>query len=207
MECSACACSWVFKHQALWRLLRAHARQHKSLRSRILDQVPLPRPIGHFLPSASSYRFHTARVKNLQRHVALSQFHAEWSGPRGHVGREFIENTVRDISSPESQLLHSSDCGSPLFQQSYRPDRGYGNARSAGQRLILQPPGSPQPLNPFGAIRDARYETMIRESSSEIPESGRALKRLTVASQPRASLRAPAIRSRLRHLHRLQAPY
>jgi uncharacterized protein len=33
-----------------------------------------------------------SRLKTFEYHVLLSQPHAEWSGPRGHVSREFIEN-------------------------------------------------------------------------------------------------------------------
>jgi ferredoxin-NADP reductase len=56
-----------------------------------------------------------SRLKKVQYHVALSQSHTEGSGPRGHVGREFIENTVRDISSAEFFL-----CGSPPFMEASR---------------------------------------------------------------------------------------
>ena len=56
-----------------------------------------------------------SRLKHFQYHVLLSQPHAEWSGPRGHVGREFIENTVKDISSPDFFL-----CGPPPFMEASR---------------------------------------------------------------------------------------
>jgi ferredoxin-NADP reductase len=36
-----------------------------------------------------------SRLENFQFHVALSQPHAHWAGPRGHVSREFIETTSR----------------------------------------------------------------------------------------------------------------
>jgi ferredoxin len=45
----------------------------------------------------------------------LSQPHAEWSGPRGHVSREFIENTVGDIELPHFFL-----CGPPPFMEASR---------------------------------------------------------------------------------------
>src|SRR4029077_12753031 len=35
-----------------------------------------------------------ARLQNFQYHLVLSQPHPEWSGPRGHVSREFIEQAV-----------------------------------------------------------------------------------------------------------------
>src|SRR6266436_8703877 len=53
------ACCWTFRHQALRRLLRAPRTSAQILGLSNLDRVPLPRPFGHFLPSASSCRFHT----------------------------------------------------------------------------------------------------------------------------------------------------
>src|SRR4029077_10516576 len=44
---------------------------------------------------------------------------------------------------------------------------------------------------------ETRYDRIVIASASDIPEPGKARMRLMVASQPRASLRAPAIRSRL----------
>jgi len=51
-----------------------------------------------------------ARLKNFQYHLLLSQPHADWPGPRGHVNREFIEHTVPDLASPHFFL-----CGPPPF--------------------------------------------------------------------------------------------
>jgi ferredoxin-NADP reductase len=56
-----------------------------------------------------------SRLKNFQYHVLLSQPHAEWSGPRGHVGREFIQNAVKDMASPDFFL-----CGPPPFMEASR---------------------------------------------------------------------------------------
>jgi ferredoxin-NADP reductase len=56
-----------------------------------------------------------SRLKNFQYHVLLSQPHAEWSGPRGHVSREFIENTVKDIKLGDFFL-----CGPPPFMDASR---------------------------------------------------------------------------------------
>jgi ferredoxin-NADP reductase len=56
-----------------------------------------------------------SRLKNFEYHVLLSQPHAEWSGPRGHVSREFIENTVSDIELPHFFL-----CGPPRFMDASR---------------------------------------------------------------------------------------
>jgi ferredoxin-NADP reductase len=56
-----------------------------------------------------------SRLKNFSFHVLLSQPHAEWSGPRGHISREFIESTVDDIASPDFFL-----CGPPPFMDAGR---------------------------------------------------------------------------------------
>jgi ferredoxin-NADP reductase len=56
-----------------------------------------------------------SRLKNFQYHVLLSQPHAEWRGPRGHVSREFIENAVGDLASPDFFL-----CGPPPFMDASR---------------------------------------------------------------------------------------
>ena len=56
-----------------------------------------------------------SRLKNFQYHVLLSKPHAEWSGPRGHVTRELIEDTVKDFASREFFL-----CGPPSFMETSR---------------------------------------------------------------------------------------
>jgi ferredoxin-NADP reductase len=56
-----------------------------------------------------------SRLTNFQYHVLLSQPHAEWSGPRGHVSREFIENTVKDVALRDFFL-----CGPPGFMDASR---------------------------------------------------------------------------------------
>ena len=56
-----------------------------------------------------------SRLKHFQYHVLLSQPHAEWSGPRGHVSREFIGDTVKDLASPNFFL-----CGPPPFMDASR---------------------------------------------------------------------------------------
>src|SRR5579863_3298614 len=40
-----------------------------------------------------------SRLNNFQYHVLLSKPDAGWSGPRGHVSREFIEDIVKDFAS------------------------------------------------------------------------------------------------------------
>ena len=56
-----------------------------------------------------------SRLNTFEYHVLLSQPHAEWSGPRGHVSREFIENIVGDIGLPHFFL-----CGPPPFMEASR---------------------------------------------------------------------------------------
>jgi ferredoxin-NADP reductase/mono/diheme cytochrome c family protein len=56
-----------------------------------------------------------SRLANFQYHVALSQPHAHWAGPRGHVSREFIENTVTDLAARDFFL-----CGPPAFMDASR---------------------------------------------------------------------------------------
>jgi ferredoxin-NADP reductase/mono/diheme cytochrome c family protein len=56
-----------------------------------------------------------SRLKNFQYHVLLSQPQAEWSGPRGHVSREFIEDTVKDLALQDFFL-----CGPPQFMDASR---------------------------------------------------------------------------------------
>jgi len=56
-----------------------------------------------------------ARLKNFRYHLLLSQPHPEWSGRRGHVSREFIEDTVKDLASPDFFV-----CGPPAFMEASR---------------------------------------------------------------------------------------
>jgi ferredoxin-NADP reductase len=70
---------------------------------------------GHDIIFAGELEQLQSRLKNFQYHVLLSQPHAEWSGPRGHVSREFIEDTVKDLTSADFFL-----CGPPLFMDASR---------------------------------------------------------------------------------------
>jgi ferredoxin-NADP reductase len=56
-----------------------------------------------------------SRLENFQYHVALSQPHPQWSGPRGHVSREFIESTIKDLAAQDFFL-----CGPPPFMDASR---------------------------------------------------------------------------------------
>jgi ferredoxin-NADP reductase len=54
-------------------------------------------------------------LTHFEYHLMLSQPHREWSGARGHVSREFIETTVKDIASRYFFL-----CGPPEFMEASR---------------------------------------------------------------------------------------
>jgi len=56
-----------------------------------------------------------SRLGNFQYHVALSQPHAQWPGPRGHVSREFVESTIKDLAAQDFFL-----CGPPPFMDASR---------------------------------------------------------------------------------------
>jgi ferredoxin-NADP reductase/mono/diheme cytochrome c family protein len=56
-----------------------------------------------------------ARLKNFQYHVLLSQPHAEWFGGRGHINREFIEETIKEPASVDFFI-----CGPPPFMETSR---------------------------------------------------------------------------------------
>ena len=78
-----------------------------------------------------------SRLKTFEYHVLLSQPHAEWSGPRGRVSREFIENTVSDIELPHFFL-----CGPRPFMEA--------------SRAILDWPGSEARTDHAGEFRQLR---------------------------------------------------
>ena len=76
-----------------------------------------------------------SRLKNFQYRVLLSQPHAEWSGPRGHINREFIEDAVKDLMSPDFFL-----CGpSPFMDASLTILTGLG---VKSERIIQESFGS-----------------------------------------------------------------
>ncbi len=56
-----------------------------------------------------------SRLKNFRHHVLLSQPHAEWPGPRGHVSAAFILGAVRNIESQDFFL-----CGPASFMDASR---------------------------------------------------------------------------------------
>jgi Na+-transporting NADH:ubiquinone oxidoreductase subunit NqrF len=56
-----------------------------------------------------------SRLENFQYHVTLSQPHSEWGGARGHISREFIESTVKDLPAQDFFL-----CGPAPFMDACR---------------------------------------------------------------------------------------
>ena len=89
-----------------------------------------------------------SRLKNFQYHVLLSQPHAEWSGPRGHVSREFIEVTVKDLASPDFFL-----CGPPPFMDASRTIlTGLG---VKPERIRQESFGGTPPKNPHAGLGGA----------------------------------------------------
>jgi ferredoxin-NADP reductase len=84
-------------------------------------------------------------LQNFRYHVLVSQPHADWSGPCGHISREFIENTVSEI-----ELSHFFLCGPPAFMDASRalltglrvkPERimqeSFGNSASRSGQPVL----------------------------------------------------------------------
>jgi ferredoxin-NADP reductase len=64
---------------------------------------------------ASELEHLRSRLQNFQYRVLLSQPHAEWPGPRGHINREVIEDTVKDVTSSDLFL-----CGPSPFMDAIR---------------------------------------------------------------------------------------
>jgi ferredoxin-NADP reductase len=111
-----------------------------------------------------------SRLKNFQYHVLLSQPQAEWSGARGHVSREFIQDSIKDLTSPDFFL-----CGPPQFMDASRtiltglgvkPERI--RQESFGSTV---PKGLPQgPVAPAGAIVE-----FVRSGKTCVVRSGQTV--------------------------------
>ncbi len=56
-----------------------------------------------------------SRMKTFQYTVLLSEPHAAWSGPQGHINREFVQDSVKDLTSSDFFL-----CGPPPFMDAGR---------------------------------------------------------------------------------------
>jgi ferredoxin-NADP reductase len=112
-----------------------------------------------------------SRQKTFEYHVLLSQPHAEWSGPCGHVSREFIENTVSDI-----ELQHFFLCGPPPFMDVSRAIlAGMG---VSPKRIMQESFGSTPPSNAIPLSESARADVMvefIRSGKTCAPRNGQTL--------------------------------
>jgi glycine betaine catabolism B len=105
--------------------------------------------------------------RKLQYHVVLSEPHAEWSGPRGHINREFIEDTVKDLTSSDFFL-----CGPPPFMDASRAIlTGLG---VEPERIMQESFGGPVQKN-------AHAETLALEEGVAV-EFGRSGKTCTARS-------------------------
>jgi ferredoxin-NADP reductase len=105
--------------------------------------------------------------QKLQYHVVLSEPHAEWAGPRGHIKREFIEDTVKDLPSSDFFL-----CGPLPFMDASR-----AILMSLGvkpERIMQESFGSPVP-------KIAQADTVALDEGMVV-EFGRSGKTCTVRS-------------------------
>jgi ferredoxin-NADP reductase/mono/diheme cytochrome c family protein len=94
-----------------------------------------------------------ARLKNFRYHILLSQPHAGWSGPRGHISREFIDTTIKDLASQDFFL-----CGPPPFM---------GASRSILTGLGVKPERIRQ--ESFGIIpKIAQTESVVAETGTVV---------------------------------------
>jgi ferredoxin-NADP reductase len=91
------------------------------------------------------------RLKNFQYHLLLSQPHPGWSGPRGHISREFIEDTVKEPTSPHFFL-----CGPRPFMEA---------SRSILTGLGVKPERIMQESFGGSAPRNAQPDSLIAEPS------------------------------------------
>jgi ferredoxin-NADP reductase/mono/diheme cytochrome c family protein len=80
-------------------------------------------------------------LKNFQYHVLLSQPHGDWSGRRGHINREFIEDTVMEPASADFFI-----CGPPPFMDASRNILIGMGVRL--ERIMQESFGSSIPKNP-----------------------------------------------------------
>jgi ferredoxin-NADP reductase len=101
-----------------------------------------------------------ARLKNFQYHLLLSQPHSEWSGPRGHVSREFVENTVKEPASSDFFL-----CGPPPFMKASRgilaglgvkPERIRQESFGSSAAKSAQPDSLAEPGLPVEFVRSGK---------------------------------------------------
>ena len=90
---------------------------------RYMDDLCLETPVTlvYCVRTTNDIIFHSeleelrARLKNFQYHLLLSQPDAEWPGPRGHVSREFLVNTLKETARQDFFV-----CGPPPFMDASR---------------------------------------------------------------------------------------
>ncbi len=112
-----------------------------------------------------------SRLKTFEYHVLLSQPHAEWSGPRGRVSREFIENTVSDIELPHFFL-----CGPRPFMEASRAiliGLGVKPERIMQESFGSSAPRSAQPVS--AAAETGVVIEFVRSGQTYSVRSGRTL--------------------------------
>lgn len=103
--------------------------------------------------------------QKLQYDVVLSEPHDDWNGRRGHINREFLEDTVKDLNSSDFFL-----CGPPPFMETSRSIlMGLG---VEPERIMQESFGSRVPKN-------AHRETLALEAGVVV-EFGRSGKTCTV---------------------------
>jgi ferredoxin-NADP reductase/mono/diheme cytochrome c family protein len=105
-----------------------------------------------------------SRLQNFQYHVMLSQPHAQWAGSRGHLSREFIERTIKDINSHDFFL-----CGPPAFMD-------------AGRNILMGLGVKPERImqESFGAPAPARAPTPALSETGAVVEFVRSAKTGTI---------------------------
>jgi ferredoxin-NADP reductase len=105
-----------------------------------------------------------SRLQNFQYHVTLSQPHAHWAGPRGHVSRELIENTVTDLAARDFFL-----CGPPSFMNASRailigmgvkPERVMQESFGAPASPRVPTPAAPEAGTVVEFVRSAKTGTV-----------------------------------------------
>jgi ferredoxin-NADP reductase/cytochrome c2 len=101
-----------------------------------------------------------SRLKNFRYHVTLSRPHSDWIGLQGHVSRELIESTARDLPAQ-----HFFICGPPAFMDSTRgillgmgvpPERIMEESFGAAQPAIVSSEAPPQASGAVQFVRTGK---------------------------------------------------
>src|SRR5579871_1897871 len=94
------------------------------------------------------------RLKNFQYHLLLSDPDTGWSGRRGHVNREFIEDTVKEPTSTNFFL-----CGPPPFMDASRSI--LTGLRVKPERIMQESFGSSAP-------KSAQSDSVVTQASVRV---------------------------------------